>query len=327
MGLLTALIHRFVEQPLRRSQAAPWRQGLAFMTVVIVCSLLTHLTFKASGLRMRLPAAQLARFDMQRFGMDTCTNTGEKSCAFGDLAGGRMLTLLGDSYVQQYVAALDGPLKSRDIRGDTSTVGGCLMLTDATTSGPRARECAALRDSEIARIKASSADFVAIGQAWQLYLDRGDPAAQLSQERIIHDGLAATIRDLQRPGRHFLVIGAQVRPVQCAFDQVRMQPGPLWHAPPQPCEAVSKAQAVTTAGGIDALLLDALQPFPNAELLRPLEVYCDLTCPVVEDGVWLFLDPGHFTVAGSERMGRRANALIASFLDQPLKAARHPHGP
>jgi SGNH domain (fused to AT3 domains) len=95
---------------------------------------------------------------------------------------------------------------------------------------------------------------------------------------------------------------------------MRMQPGPLWHAPPRPCDPIPKEEAVAAAGAIDAVLAVALQPFANAELMRPSEVYCDQDCPVVSDGVWLFMDPGHLTVAGSRRMGREARSDIDRFL-------------
>jgi hypothetical protein len=314
MSALTALIYVVVEQPLRRLQAPRWRQGLGFATAVLACAILTHATFKADGLRWRLPATQLARLDLQSFGMNGCLPTDHRSCAFGDLNGKQSLELLGDSYVQQYVAALDDRLKAHSILGNMSTVGGCPMLIGIAPLRPRGNECNTLRDSELARIKASPANFVVIGQAWQIYLDRVDEFDGRTQSRVVHDGLSATIRFLDRPGRRFLVIGGQVRPTNCAFDQMRMQPGPLWHAPPRPCEPMPNRQAVAAASATDALLAAALQPYANAELIRPSEVYCDQDCPVVSAGIWLFMDPGHFTVAGSQRMGRKAREVIDRFL-------------
>jgi peptidoglycan/LPS O-acetylase OafA/YrhL len=313
MGALTALIHTTIEQPLRRLQAPRWGQGLGFATAVLSSAVVTHATFKADGVRWRLPAVQLARLDLQSFGMNGCVPTGERSCAFGDLNGKESLELLGDSYVQQYVAALGDRLRARGIRGNTSTVSGCPMLIGVKPVA-HAKECVDLRDNELARIKASPADFVVIGQAWHIYLDPGDGVDERTQSRIVQDGLAATIRFLDRPGRRFLVVGGQVRPVDCAFDQMRMQPGPLWHQPAQPCEPMPKQKAVAAASAIDAMLAAAVQPYADAELMRPSEVYCDQACPVVSDGVWLFMDPGHFTVAGSQRMGRQAHPVIDRFL-------------
>ena len=314
MAALTVPMFALVEQPVRRMQAARWKQAGAFATVVLFCAAATHATFRADGVISRLPAGQLARFDLQRFGMYPCTGA-DDHCAFGDANGSRALELLGDSYVQQYVAALDAPLKARGISGMTSTVSGCPMLVGVPPVAPRAAECIGLRERELARVKASSADLVVIGQAWYIYLDRPGEADAGATAETIRAGLKATLRLLDRPGRRFLVIGGQVRPVTCAFDKVRMQPGPLRHEPPRSCAPFSTRQALAATGEIDAMLKAALNARDNVTLLRPSQVYCAEDCPVVrDDGIWLFLDPGHFTVAGAQHMSERAASIIDRFL-------------
>ena len=91
--------------------------------------------------------------------------------------------------------------------------------------------------------------------------------------------------------------------MNCSFDQLRMLPGPRWHAPAKPVDAVPKSEAVATNRIIDAVLSEAIRPLAKVTLLKPSEVYCDQDCPVVQDGVWLFPGTGHFTVAGAQRMG------------------------
>jgi peptidoglycan/LPS O-acetylase OafA/YrhL len=321
MAVLTAPMFALVEQPIRRVQAARWKQAGAFATVILVCATATHATFRADGVITRLPATQLARFDLQRFGMYPCA-LADDHCAFGDANGTRALALLGDSYVQQYVAALDAPLKARGISGTTSTVSGCPMLVGVPPVGPRAAECTGWRERELARVKASSADLVVIGQAWHIYLDRPAEVDAGAAAAAIRTGLAATIRLLDRPGRRFLVIGGQVRPVTCAFDKVRMQPGPLRHAPPQPCAPFPIKEAFAATSEIDAMLQAALPAQGNVTLLRPSRIYCAQDCPVVrDDGVWLFLDAGHFTVAGAQHMGERAADIIDRFLSRDPQAS------
>ncbi|UFZ06514.1 acyltransferase [Bradyrhizobium ontarionense] len=318
MAALTAAMFFLVEQPIRRLSTAQWTQATAFAAVIGLCAAAAHATFKADGVTWRLPAEQRARLELQRFGMSPCTRSGDH-CEFGASVGSRTLALLGDSYVQQYVAALDEHLKARDIRGVTSTVGGCPMLIGLAPLPPRAAECMALRDRELARVKASSADLVVIGQAWHLYLT-GDGDRNERRAAEIRDGLQALLRLLDRPGRRFLIIGGQVRPVTCSFDQVRMQPGPLWHAPPADCAPFAAAKARAATSEIDGLLESVVMEHHNAVLLRPAELYCDEDCPVVRgDGVWLFLDPGHFTVAGARLMGQRAAAMISQFLSEQAK--------
>jgi peptidoglycan/LPS O-acetylase OafA/YrhL len=321
MAALTAPMFVLVEQPIRRVQAARWKQAGAFVTVILFCAAATHATFRADGVISRLPTAQLARLDLQRFGMYPCA-LADDHCAFGDANGDRALELLGDSYVQQYVAALDAPLKARGISGMTSTVGGCPMLVGVPPVGPRAAECTPLREHELARVKASSADLVVIGQAWHIYLDRPGKADAGAMVETIRAGLEATLRLLDRPGRRFLVIGGQVRPVTCGFDKVRMQPGPLWHEPPQACAPFPIKEALAATSEIDEMLQAALPARGNVSLLRPSRIYCEQDCPVVrDDGVWLFLDPGHFTVAGARHMGERAADIIDRFLSGDRQAA------
>ena len=317
LALITALatlMFAFVEQPLRRLPWPRWRQVAAFATVIIASAALTHATFRASGVVSRLPPEQLALFRLQGWGLNKCERIIGRLCAFGDMEGTRRVELLGDSYVQQYVAALDTTLKKRGMIGHVSTISGCPVLSGLLAQGPRAQVCAELRDSELPRIRQSQADFVVIGQAWQQYLDLGDGPQALARNAEVADHLAETIRLLDRPGRRFLLIGGQVRPVNCDFDQLRMLPGPLWHAPARPCEAVPKSEAIATNRTIDAVLAQAIRPFAKVALLRPSEVYCDQDCPVQQDGIWLFQDAGHFTVAGAQRMGKRAAPLFAKFL-------------
>ncbi|WP_311975699.1 acyltransferase family protein [Bradyrhizobium aeschynomenes] len=318
MAALTAAMFFLIEQPIRRARSVQWKQATAFATVLGLCIVVTHGTFKADGVAWRLPAEQRARLELQRFGMSPCIRSGDY-CEFGAPAGSRTLELLGDSYVQQYVAVLDDQLKAHGIRGKTSTVGGCPMLVGVAPRPPRVAECIALRERELARVQASAADLVVIGQAWHLYLT-GDGEPDERRAADIRDGLNALLRLLDRPGRRFLIIGGQVRPVTCSFDHMRMQPGPLWHAPPPQCTALDSAKARADALEIDRLLDSALTGTRNAVLLRPTAVYCDQDCPVVRhDGVWMFLDPGHFTVAGAKWMGQRAASVIAQFISEQSK--------
>ncbi|CCD94198.1 putative acyltransferase [Bradyrhizobium sp. ORS 375] len=314
IAALATLMFAVVEQPLRQ---LPWprlAQVASFATVLIVGAGLAHVTFRANGVVSRLPDQQRALFQLQGFGLNKCGRAVGRLCAFGDLAGTRGVELLGDSYVQQYVAALDESLKARGMIGHVSTMSGCPTLTGLMAEGPRAQVCAELRDSELPRIRRSPADFVVIGQAWQNYLDLGEGPQAQARNAEVAKHLADTIRLLDRPGRHFLVIGGQVRPVNCTFDALRMLPGPRWHAPARPCDPVPKSEAVAANATIDAVLSEAIRPLAKVTLLRPSEVYCDRDCPVVQDGVWLFQDAGHFTVAGAQRMGERAAPIFATFL-------------
>jgi SGNH domain (fused to AT3 domains) len=48
--------------------------------------------------------------------------------------------------------------------------------------------------------------------------------------------------------------------------------------------------------------------------LRPEDYFCDKECPVVEDGIWLYFDYSHYTVAGSNHIVSRAAPVFLKFL-------------
>jgi hypothetical protein len=55
--------------------------------------------------------------------------------------------------------------------------------------------------------------------------------------------------------------------------------------------------------------------WPNqVELLRPVDYFCDKECPVVDNGLWLYFDLTHFSVAGSKYMVSRAAGEFRKFL-------------
>jgi hypothetical protein len=51
------------------------------------------------------------------------------------------------------------------------------------------------------------------------------------------------------------------------------------------------------------------------ELLRPVDFLCDAECPIVKDGIWLYSDYSHFTVAGSRYIVTRAQVPLTNFLE------------
>ena len=49
-------------------------------------------------------------------------------------------------------------------------------------------------------------------------------------------------------------------------------------------------------------------------LIKPVDYFCDEECPVIRNGLWLYLDELHFTRAGSQYMGRRAENVFKGLL-------------
>ena len=58
----------------------------------------------------------------------------------------------------------------------------------------------------------------------------------------------------------------------------------------------------------------------KVELLRPVEYFCDDECPVVKDGIWLYFNYSHFTVAGSNISSRAPHRSSANFSRQTRRS-------
>jgi hypothetical protein len=78
--------------------------------------------------------------------------------------------LVGDSYIHQYVAALDPLLKELGARGETSTLGGCPMLIGMSLKGSRLEECRSTKEAIFARLRSTNVSVI-LGQAWDVYSD------------------------------------------------------------------------------------------------------------------------------------------------------------
>ena len=94
--------------------------------------------------------------------------------------------------------------------------------------------------------------------------------------------------------------------------------GPLPHAPVKPCPASSREAAEQASAAINRVLENVQAKWPEqVSLLRPVDYFCDADCPVVKDGIWLYCDSAHFSVAGSQYMVERSKAVFREFLAGP----------
>jgi hypothetical protein len=100
-------------------------------------------------------------------------------------------------------------------------------------------------------------------------------------------------------------------------------PGPLPHAALLPCPPINREDVERS--GIDVnQMLDRIQArWPDhIELVLPVDYFCGSKCPTLKDGIWLYRDGNHFTVAGSEYMVERADGPISAFLASTLARAK-----
>ena len=327
MIALALLMQRYIERPFRYAgtthNAGQTLRRLG--ALIAVCVVFSYSTFRANGLEWRLTKEQQAEDAMLREGATPCARTESHRCAFGDLDGPLRLELLGDSYATHYMAGLDHLLKPMGLRGEISKVEGCPVL-DSMPVPPNSwspEKCRQNSEHELARI-GQSASQVIISHNWYSYRDgrfagepaRGKPTGAESYA-LVESSLQKTIEKLSKPGRKFLVIGAQIDADQCIFNTARLAPAPLPHASLPPCPAKPQDQALREGAKINAVLARVAAKFPDrVKILIPAETFCDETCAAVSDGVWLYFDAGHFDVAGSRYAIERARSILTDFLQK-----------
>jgi SGNH domain (fused to AT3 domains) len=54
-------------------------------------------------------------------------------------------------------------------------------------------------------------------------------------------------------------------------------------------------------------------------LIRPIDYFCDADCPVVKDGLWLYSNSIHLSLAGADYMMSRSERVFRDFLTSSAK--------
>ena len=168
---------------------------------------------------------------------------------------------------------------------------------------------------------------VVLSQSWLTYGDTIQsevraPNAAASWIDIWRAGIEDTIRDLGANGRQFLIVAPGVEP-DCRSQPTRFAPGPLWHASSRPCPPVPLASVRARNGDFNAMLTGLQQRYPSqVRILFPDRYLCDADCPTTEDGLWLYWDVDHLTVAGARRVGAMADGMIRKFIEDGDESAR-----
>lgn len=311
-----------VERPFLRRSSQPtgnFRKAfIVFASIVLPIVALTHLTFLQKGLDWRITGAQRQIARLQSFPTGADIEPVNGPVAF---------QLVGDSHAVQYEAGLS--IVRRRLGANMEILGGsnCPILYGVTLRTSRERQrCIEIRDRSLARIEQASVPMIFV-QSWATYDDSQidyDSSTDLAETkgsyRKLKGALEATMKRFAMMGKRVLLLGAQVN-AECSFDRARLLPGPLPHAPLPPCLPGFRAAAAAFGEPFNAMLEEIQARSPRAiELLKPVDYLCDSTCPTMDGKLWLYFDPGHFTVAGSYFMSGRIEEPVARFL---LSANEH----
>lgn len=323
MLLVALAMFWFIERPYRQRSRENRKFVFAAVSAATALALAAHVAFLQQGWEWRIPPQQQAANDRQQFGMTPCVPVSGKRCAFGTINAPLAVEFFGDSFVHQYVAAFQPLLEQMSIRGETSTVSGCMLLLGLRTpNDPRERICDDERRDEITRV-ATSNSLIVIGQAWSGYnplaSDDGSPPTLNQDESNARIALALerTISALGGKRRQFLIIGEQVS-VSCEINNLLLQRSALLRSTKPRCAAPTIEDVRLRTRSINSMLESVRRRHPeNVRLLFPEDYLCDRTCAVMDGDLSLYWDDGHFTVAGAGFVGKKADRILREFLSLP----------
>jgi peptidoglycan/LPS O-acetylase OafA/YrhL len=316
---LAELMYRTVETPFRaRRSSLVSVAGFAGAAIVAIASV-AFIANRQDGWPWRLSPEARQVVDLQRFGFWPCSRSSQSKCAFGAVNEPIGVQLIGDSFAEQYVAAIDPVARDAGVRGEAYTEEGCPMLAGLIRTGfDGTAKCKVQRDKYLDTIRMNNSPLV-LSQSWLTYGDSlhselSGSVPRASPLEVWRGGIEDTIRDLGAGGRKFLIIAPGVEP-GCRRQMTRFAPGPLWHAPTRPCPPVSPQQVEERNKDFNAMLLDVQQRHRDqVRILFPEKYLCDADCPIETDGLWLYWDVNHLTVAGARRVGAGAWDLIRGFI-------------
>jgi peptidoglycan/LPS O-acetylase OafA/YrhL len=240
----TALTHRWIEEPFRRSKSLvllPRRGlalGMACMAVAVVAGVLlatlqpslgTAPLAKVEGAaaldeqptpQQRASAVRpnplRAREDRSQMYYDGClvgtTGTVSNHCVYGDPRGKRTVVLFGDSHAMQYFPAMEELARKHRWRLVALAKAECTPGDNkviSLTTGREYSECAAWREQALRRIEASGDSTIVVMSGATDYTpvdaDGGRPSGK-ARTAALEAGYVATLARIHRAGMRTAVI-------------------------------------------------------------------------------------------------------------------------
>jgi peptidoglycan/LPS O-acetylase OafA/YrhL len=318
MLVIATLMYAFVERRFMLPGPAPkggslgYAAGLSALILGLVA--ITHTTFLSRGFAWRLPATQSAQMRLQGFPVsaDMINPPGHVGVQF-----------VGDSIAIQYEYGLRSILQQLQVGFRAAGGAGCPILQGVTLSkSTRREECRLARDQALQQMQSTDTPII-FAQLWTFYDDATVDYDQDTAKSIpptkgaylkLQAALEPTVEKFVAAGHRVLLIGAQMDP-GCFINLPRLQPGPLPHKPQPPCPVTTRAEAEQYAAPIDRIIDRLGAKWPDKVMvLRPVDYFCDSECPVVLDGLWLYNNRSHLSLAGADYMIGRSGPVFRQFI-------------
>ncbi|MCP4619627.1 MAG: acyltransferase [Bradyrhizobium sp.] len=317
MFVVADLMYRFIERrfidPLALARTNFLRTSLGLWSVLLGTAALTYITYRSHGFPWRLPQAQTAELRLQSF---------PGNADIPNLVGPPRVQLVGDSVALQYAYGLTPTFRQLNINYIGLGGAGCPILEGAALRRHvRRSECIKIRDRSLAELAQSDLPII-YTQLWHSYddarLDSDSDPGRFPENKGSFNGLQRalerTMAMLVARGHRILLVGAQIQP-DCVINLPRLLQGPLRHTPLPACPAIPRKEAERMTAPVDRVLASVAAKWPDrVSVLRPMDYFCDSDCPVVANGIWLFNQPIHLSIAGVDRLMRRSEGEFLEFL-------------
>jgi hypothetical protein len=293
--ILSELTNRFIEEPLRYSALATKKIYLASLMATLISVTLgiaisasyTSSVTSTSGLTFDIDEVRVK----PKNNIDGCHIhvgvTIAPRCEYGDKASAKTIVLYGDSHAAQWLPALDIIGRQYGVRIVSLTKSGCpsAEVIKKLSSQYRVADCQAFRDESISRI------------------------ARERPEAVIMSGMQPfTAPNSDVSSRQWWLKGEAVaysRIKNLTTFPIYLTDTPLPQVDIPSCLSESKGDECDTSRPVSPEVASGLIP------INPTPWLCERTCPAAIDGIVVYRDQSHLTVAMSE--------YLAPFLAKELK--------
>ena len=319
----TALAYRLVEQPVRESRWLSARPGLSLagglaLAVVVGVAAIggwrngQHTIESAGFAFVRDARAQ------PRIYADGCHAAAKsddaRMCTYGDPDGDTLLVLFGDSHAAQWFPALESVARARGWRLVPFTKTGCPSATVTVFDDARRVPyvaCDRWREAVLATLQRERPTIVLMTNFNNYAVEVDGRVQRLRRDaearRQWANGLRLTIAAVERSGARAILLHDTPYPgddpLSCLARAYRA---------PERC-AVVRTFAVDTA--MVALERRIAREARSAAFISMTPYLCDAErCPVVRNGVAVFRDRSHLTVAFAKRLGSPLAAALSGVL-------------
>jgi peptidoglycan/LPS O-acetylase OafA/YrhL len=313
-GLMYAFVERRFILPSPPPKGGSLRYVVGLTSVILGLVAVTHTTFLSRGFAWRLPATQWAQMHLQGFpaGADIINPSEHVGVQF-----------IGDSIAIEYEYGLRSIMQQLKVGFRAAGGSGCPILQGVTLSkSTRRDECLQARDRTLEQMQSTDTPII-YAQLWSYYDDAAIDYDQETAEAIpptkgayrkLQSALGPTVEKLVARGHRILLIGGQMDP-GCFINVPRLQPGPLPHMPQPPCPVTTRPDAERYVAPIDRILDGLSARWPDkVTVMRPVDYFCDSECPVVMDGLWLYNNRSHLSLAGADYMIGRSGSVFRQFI-------------